>query len=143
MKTAIKFLIFPLIGLIILLKHGQEDYINVCKSCKINTLTPNGKMIHFVTYGDDMVMSDLNANNGKFEDLIDWFDSNLFDSIVDIGCNVGSLSLYTAKTVPTICVEMQPKLAIALSFAKILNHIPNLMIINKAISRSKGKVSFN
>jgi FkbM family methyltransferase len=68
------------------------------------------------------------------------------DTFVDVGANIGTLSVHGAKLVGrrgmVVAIEPQPRLAEALRMTKIRNKLDQLNIIEAAAGRRGGKVEF-
>jgi len=122
-----------------------------------NSLTPSHSstsVIKWSKFGyymlgieNDMVTRDLFNSGGEFEDLNTWIKSIGYDGtsyLLDIGCNIGSLSLFASKLGwKVICVEMQQDLSENLMFIKNLNHFSDLTVLNRALDEtSNGYVSY-
>src|SRR5205823_3098960 len=68
------------------------------------------------------------------------------DTFVDVGANIGTLSLHGAKQVGkkgrVVAVEPQPRLAEALRMTKSRNKLDQLDVIEAAAGESDGQVEF-
>jgi FkbM family methyltransferase len=68
------------------------------------------------------------------------------DTFVDVGANIGTLSVHGAKLVGrkgmVVAIEPQPRLAEALRMTKIHNKLDQLNIIEAAAGQRGGKVEF-